>query len=207
MPFICGLDEVGRGALAGPMFAVAAMFRVPNLGPDIWDIHRSNPIEGVKDSKAFSTHKARTEVFHRILRYGTLEDFGIGHVSVEEINEKGIDEANRIAFYRAWKDMCGEPDLLLVDGDRPAPAFNYSKQKNAPKADAKWWPVSAASVLAKVIRDNYMTELGADFPHFLWGQNSGYGSKDHRNALRSFGPSPLHRQQFISKILGTPHEK
>jgi ribonuclease HII len=135
-----------------------------------------------------------------------LVDFGIGHVTVDEINKKGIDDANREAFYRAWNDLIHEPNFLLVDGDKPAPAFVYNKQKNAPKADAKWWPVSAASVIAKVIRDEYMDELGDEFPHFLWEQNAGYGSKDHRNALRAFGPSPLHRQQFIGKIMGSPHE-
>src|SRR5215475_4456438 len=98
---ICGLDEVGRGALAGPLLAVAAMFQSEKNA----DWRRSfSPIAEVDDSKKFTTHQKRVEVFRRILRSQHLVDFGIGEVSVQEINEMGIEEANRIAFYRAWTD-------------------------------------------------------------------------------------------------------
>jgi ribonuclease HII len=183
------------------MFAVAAMFDVSIRDEGGW-LTKNSPIEGVNDSKKFSTHAKRTEVFHRILRSPLLVDFGIGHVTVEEIDQHGIDEANRIAFYRAWSTLKPEPQYMLVDGDRPAPAWNYSQQKNRPKGDGYWWPVGAASILAKVIRDNYMVDLGLDHLHFKWAQNAGYGTKDHTDAIKHFGACELHRKSFVKKMVG-----
>ncbi len=204
-PFlICGLDEVGRGALAGPLIAVAAMFN-SEKGAD-WR-RATSPIPDINDSKTFSTHAKRTEIFRRILRSAHLVDFGIGEVSVQEINAKGIEEANRIAFYRAWKDLNREPHWILVDGDNPCPAWNYSMQDNRPKGDSFWWPVGAASILAKVIRDNFMSELSLDYPMYKWGQNAGYGTKDHTDALKASGPCVHHRTQFVQGILGGKDER
>ena len=129
MPFnICGLDEVGRGSLAGPMFAVAAVFDGTQDEND-WLRGRS-PILGVNDSKTFPSHGKRLEVYHRILNHPSLVVFGIGDVSVEEIDKEGIDEANRIAFYRACQDLKTPPSFILVDGDKPVPAWSYAQQKN-----------------------------------------------------------------------------
>lgn len=201
---ICGVDEVGRGALAGPLIAVAAMFDVEYTTN--WATHTS-PIKGVDDSKAFSGHSKRTEVFHRILRHEVTVDFGIGYVSVEEINKDGIDYANQMAFYRAWRDLKCQPNFILVDGDMNCPGWSYQHQRAQPKADGMWWPVGAASILAKVIRDNYMVEIGLDFLHYKWSQNAGYGTKDHVSAIRHFGPSPHHRSHFIRNIAKGSHDR
>lgn len=197
---LAGLDEVGRGALAGPLVAVATMF---DSTQDAKWTKDASPIPGVDDSKKFSSREGRKEIFYRILRHSSLVDFGVGYVTVDEINEKGIDYANRLAFWRAVKDLNPQPIFLLVDGDRPAPDFCYSNQKNRPKADALWWPVGAASIMAKVIRDEMMVEFGLDYLHYKWSVNSGYGTADHIGALKSYGPSPLHRAQFIKKIVRT----
>lgn len=195
---ICGLDEVGRGALAGPILAVAALFEMP--AKQDW-VRKNSPINGVNDSKAFSDDGKRREVYSRILRHATLLDFGIGIGSVSEINLKGIDEANRLAFIRAWSELKKEPSFILVDGNRPVPAWNYSLQEHRPRGDSLWWPVGAASILAKTIRDDIMRELGAEFPHYGWNDNAGYGTTQHSKALQQHGPCPHHRRQFIEKIM------
>jgi len=197
---ICGLDEVGRGSLAGPMLAVAALFSTDIQDESGWLKARS-PIPGVDDSKKFPTHTKRLEVYHRILRHSSLVDFGIGEVSVAEIDKDGIDEANRLAFYRACQDLKTHPSFILVDGDKPVPAWNYSQQMNRPKGDGYWWPVGAASILAKVIRDLYMVELGLDYLPYKFASNAGYGTPDHISALKHFGPCPLHRKQFVKKYV------
>ena len=199
--YICGLDEVGRGALAGPILAVAAMFELPEKGDGTNWLKRNSPIPGVNDSKQIPTHAKRELMFKRILADATLVDFGIGHVSVEEINQEGIEMANRHAFYNAWNDLRRPPQYMLVDGDRPAPHWCYSQQENRPRGDGYWWPVGAASILAKVIRDRYMMELCEDFPGYNWRQNMGYGSAEHIEGLKKYGPTPLHRKQFVSKYV------
>ncbi len=201
--YVAGLDEVGRGAIAGPMVAVAAMFVLPEKNEAGWQTKHS-PIPGVNDSKKFATREKREEVYHRILRSEYLVDFGIGLITVDKINELGIETANRHAFFDAWRDLKHEPHFLLVDGDRPAPHFSYSQQKNRPRGDGFWWPVGAASILAKVIRDLYMVELGLDYPHYLWKQNAGYETKDHAKAVLSHGLSPLHRKKFTEKFARSP---
>lgn len=198
--FICGLDEVGRGALAGPLMAVASVFQNPSNWT-WWDAYETDnsPITGVNDSKKLSPAKRR-EVFHRILRWESFCDFGIGEVSVEEINEIGIDQANSLAFERAVKDLKEIPDYILIDGDNPLYGWDINRQHHEPRADGRFWPVGAASILAKVIRDDFMTELGTDFPQYEWVNNAGYGSQTHRDAIQTIGPCNLHRTQFIRKI-------
>ncbi len=200
---VAGLDEVGRGALAGPMIAVAAVFRQPVKNEANW-LTKKSPILGVDDSKKIPTHAKRVEIYHRILRSEHLVDFGIGFITVEEIDKLGIETANRHAFYQAQTDLKTQPNFLLVDGDRPAPHFCYSSQKNRPKGDGYWWPVGAASILAKVIRDLYMIELGLDYLPYKWAQNAGYGTKAHEDALRYHGVSPVHRKKFTEKFQRSP---
>lgn len=201
MPFlICGLDEVGRGALAGPLMAVASLFSAPNTDPASWETCWT-PIPGVNDSKKLP-HKKREEVFRRLLRHELLLDFGIGEASVEEINRHGIEWANRVVFERAVKDLRWMPNFVLVDGDEPLYGWNMMDQRFEPKGDALWWPVGAASILAKVIRDSYMDELAKDFELYGWDRNAGYGSEEHRAALLNFGSCIHHRKQFISRLVG-----
>ncbi len=199
---ICGLDEVGRGALAGPLMAVASAFMVP--GKWVWweEYEMDNtPVSGVDDSKKLSPTKRR-EVFHRILRRESFVDFGIGEVSADEINNIGVDRANSLAFERAVKDLKCDPGYILIDGDNPLFGWDMQRQHHESKADGRYWPVGAASILAKVIRDSYMAELGADHPEYGWDRNSGYGSKHHQDAIQRIGPCQLHRTQFIRKLMG-----
>jgi ribonuclease HII len=203
---VCGVDEVGRGSLAGPLLAVAASFwaepGTPTAGCWSGWAYNKNPIEGVKDSKAFVNRKKRETVYHRILDSHLLFDFGIGEVSVEEINKNGIDEANQEAFRRALADLSRPPPFVIVDGNRAITGWSVDHQFYQPKADSRWWPVSAASILAKVIRDEYMEGFSRDFPYYGWERNSGYGSEEHIHAIKKFGPSKHHRKQFIRNILG-----
>lgn len=200
MPFlVSGLDEVGRGALAGPLVAVASLFNSHSTDFAMWETCWS-PVPGVNDSKKLS-HKKREEVFYRILRHHDLLDFGIGEVSVEEINQRGIEWANREAFQRAIKDLRWMPDFVLVDGDEPLYGWNMMDQRFEPKGDGLWWPVGAASILAKVIRDSYMVELSKDFDYYGWERNAGYGSDEHRASLIDMGPSRHHRTQFIRNLI------
>lgn len=199
---ICGFDEVGRGSLAGPLIAVGALF------PSQADfLPHTSPIRGLKDSKKFSSHEARRAVFDDLIRSHHLIDFGIGIVWTEEINKVGIDEANALAFYYALDALIKEPDFLLVDGDKPVRHFQRSFQRVEPKADSKYWPVSAASILAKVIRDELMDDLHRDFPAYGWNRNKGYGSEEHQEALRRHGPCRLHRHKFIRGILNAQTDR
>lgn len=200
--YIAGLDEVGRGSLAGPLIAVAALFRFwaeQGWAEEI-ETPRS-PIPGVDDSKKLTPTKRRT-VFHKILNSGRLVGFGLGEVSVQEIDDHGIEWANRLAFKRAAEDLPSKPTYFLIDGDNPLLDWERDLQRNEPRADGRWWPVGAASILAKVIRDDYMAELGQDYPAYGWERNAGYGSKYHQEAIQRVGPCRLHRTKFIGKIVG-----
>lgn len=200
---IAGLDEVGRGSLAGPLIAVAAAF-IGDMNPHqqsySWNMENS-PIKGVNDSKKLAA-KQRLEVFTRILRSAELFDFGIGEVSAKEIDVKGIEVANGLAFHRAVEDLKQPPDYVLLDGLNPLKGWDVMNQQYKPKADGLWWQVGAASILAKVIRDSFMTELSSDFPAYNWQNNMGYGSEEHRTAIVKKGPCVLHRAKFISNIIG-----
>lgn len=197
--YIAGIDEVGRGALAGPLVAVAAMFRFWLDWK--WDevTTARSPILGVNDSKKL-TPTRRRDTFHRILNSGRLIGFGLGEVSASEIDEHGIEWANRSAFERAVKDLPSKPTFLIIDGNNPLYGWETTLQRNEPRADGRWWPVGAASIIAKVIRDDYMTELGRDYPDYGWDRNSGYGSKYHQEAIQRIGPCRLHRIRFIGKL-------
>lgn len=186
---ICGLDEVGRGPLAGPILAVAALFAG-------WD----PGVPDVDDSKKLSKGE-RKRLFPKICRSPYLVDFGIGIGTVEEINEKGIDTANTLAFSRAVDALPTRPNWLIVDGVKGVPGWNHLNQECVPKADALYPVVGAASILAKVIRDEMMRELGKEYPAYCWASNSGYGAKKHRDALQSVGPTIHHRKKFIRKIV------
>lgn len=199
--YICGIDEVGRGALAGPLIAVAAMFRHEGLdAPKNPFELKNSPILEIEDSKKLTASKRR-ELFHQILSSPHLYDFGIGEISVDEIDEVGIEEANKRSFRRAISDLYKCPDYLLTDGIHGVDGWG-NNQHTEPKADGKYWPVAAASILAKVIRDNLMTEYDRDYPKYNFVENVGYGTDYHKQALQTYGPCSIHRSQFIRKILG-----
>jgi len=186
---ICGVDEVGRGCLAGPLVSVAALFKTWTIG-----------CKDIDDSKKLSAKK-RTAVFADLLRCSELIDFGIGEVSVEEIDQMGIDQANIFAFDRAIKSLPLRPNFVVIDGIKGAPGFYPHEMLVTPKADSSYPVVGAASILAKVIRDGLMEELHASHPAYAWNSNKGYGSKQHISALKTYGATVHHRSLFVRDIL------
>lgn len=192
---ICGIDEVGRGCLAGPIIAVAAVFEcTPN---------EACPIDGVKDSKAFprsTALRSRRIVYSRILGSLSFRGFGVGQVEAADIDADGIDAANQLAFIRALAHLSVEPDSLIVDGVHAVASFPKERQLVVPKADAIHWQVGAASILAKVTRDEMMIELDLLFPAYFWRKNVGYGTPQHCNAIRIHGPCVHHRRTFLKSV-------
>jgi ribonuclease HII len=170
------------------MISVATLFRGWETG-----------VDGVTDSKKLSPDK-RSKIFKKLLRSHLLVDFGVGEVSVDEINEIGIDEANVLAFQRALCALPARPHTLVVDGTKSIPGW-VADTIVVPKADELYPVVGAASILAKVARDSYMDELATEFPDYHWEKNKGYGTKDHQEALKKFGPTTHHRTRFIRGIL------
>lgn len=193
---VCGIDEVGRGAFAGPILAACALF---NFDQGIDMAHP--PIPGLADSKAFSTERKREEVWYSILRSPYLIDFGVGECSVAEIDAHGIDACNNTAFQRAILCMKLVPEIIYVDGDKPIVGWPREKQIVEAKADGKYWPVSAASIIAKVIRDRLMNELDRLAPGYAWHENKGYGTALHRERLKLNGPTEHHRRQYVRKTV------
>ncbi len=185
---ICGIDEVGRGCLAGPILSVAALFKGWKTGSAVNDSKKMSPIK-------------RAAIFQEILKSEELIDFGVGEVTVEEIDKMGIDQANIFAFYRAVQALPYRPNFLVIDGLKGVPGFDKSEMKVMPKADEDFPVVGAASILAKVIRDSLMAELHADFPMYAWKDNKGYGSRAHIAALKQHGPCIHHRPLFIRDII------
>lgn len=185
---ICGIDEVGRGSVAGPLISVAALFRTWETG-----------IPGIADSKKL-TPKKREKLFKLILWSPELVSVGIGQVEVSEIDKHGINAANDASFCRAVMALGIEASYFVVDGVNPISNIPRRNQLVVPKADAKYPVCGAASILAKVIRDRFMIELHEFFPAYNWKKNKGYGTQDHMNALRYQGPCRYHRQQFIRNV-------
>ena len=177
---VCGVDEAGRGPLCGPVVAAACIL------PD------GLYIEGLNDSKKL-TEKKREKLFD-VIKESAIA-FCIAEASVEEINELNILEADLLAMRRAIDGLSVKPDLALIDG-------NIARDFQIPavpviKGDATSMNIAAASILAKVTRDRMCIDLDRDYPEYGIAKHKGYGTKDHMNALRTYGPSPIHRKQFI----------
>lgn len=179
MRFVAGLDEVGRGPLAGPVVAAAVI-----LPPDRW-------LEGVTDSKAL-TGEARGDAASLIRREAVA--WGLGAASCREVDAHGITEATRLALARALESM-GEPSGHVVVDGRPVEGLG-TEHDAVIKADYRVHCVACASVLAKVCRDEIMTRLHPRYPDYGWARNKGYGTAQHRDALARVGPSPHHRLSF-----------
>lgn len=175
---IAGIDEAGRGPWAGPVVAAAVILDF-NAIP-----------EGLNDSKMLSKHKR--EILYEQIR--TSAQFGIGEASVEEIDSLNILKATYLAMHRAVANLPLKPDHCLVDGNRD-PKLGIATQTII-KGDQKSLSIAAASILAKVFRDKIMQKLDAEYPHYGWSQNAGYGVPAHRDALRLVGISPYHRKSF-----------
>ena len=183
---ICGVDEAGRGPLAGPVYAAAVI-----LCPD-------RPIEGLNDSKKLS-EKKREALYDVII--DRAEAYCIASASVEEIEQHNILGATYLAMTRAVQGLSVEPNLALIDGNRIPPQLGVDA-KTVVKGDAQSESIAAASILAKVTRDRLLIEMDARYPEYGFAVHKGYGTAAHTAALKEYGPCPEHRPSFLKKILG-----
>ena len=182
---ICGVDEAGRGPLAGPVCA-AAVILPPHL-----------EIPGLDDSKKLSD-KRRRELFPIIKEQAIA--YGIGLASHEEIDEINILQATFLAMKRALAQLEGKADFALIDGNRETD-FGIPAQ-TVVKGDSRSANIAAASVLAKVTRDDIMEAMAEEYPQYGFEIHKGYGTKAHYAALTAHGPSPIHRMSFLKKFYG-----
>lgn len=180
---VCGTDEAGRGPLAGPVCAAAVV------------LPEGLVIPGLDDSKKLS-EKKREALFEVILREALA--YGIAEASPEEIDEINILAASLLAMRRAVEQVCQTiaPGIVLVDGNRVTD-FGVPC-RSLVKGDGISPSVAAASVLAKVTRDRLMKELDREYPVYGFAKHKGYPTKEHRQAVRDYGPSPVHRKSFLS---------
>lgn len=183
---VCGIDEAGRGPLAGPVCAAAVILPI------------GTEIEGLNDSKKLS-EKKREMLFPMIIENATA--YGIGFASEQEIDEINILNATFLAMRRAVEALGISPDLLLIDGNQK-PKIGVGEEVTVIKGDAKSVSVAAASVLAKVSRDRYMLEKSQEYPQYAFEKHKGYGTKLHYEKIAEYGVSPIHRKTFLKKILG-----
>lgn len=204
---VAGVDEVGQGAMAGPLVVCAALFDIEMGSYDACDcglcvipqptIVTPCPIPGVKDSKKFSSRQKREGVAALIESSPALLAKGFGVVPSSDINRKGMAWAWKAATQRALSRLATVPELVLTDGSNRIPNWE-GEQVAIPKADATLWPVSAASVLAKVCRDRWMIRIGESYPGYAWDQNVGYGTQGHSDGLIAKGITPVHRLKWIT---------
>ena len=180
---ICGVDEAGRGPLAGPVCAAAVI------------LPRNIEIVGLNDSKKLS-EKSREKLYDEICEKAM--SFGIAFASVEEIEEFNILNAAMLAMNRAIAQLEPQPELALIDGNRSSAIEINSRC--VIKGDAKCADIAAASILAKVTRDRYMLDMADKYPEYHFERHKGYGTKLHYEALREYGPCEIHRPSFLRKI-------
>ena len=182
---VCGVDEAGRGPLAGPVCAAAVI------------LPRETVIEGLNDSKKLTDQKRRAlydVITERAVAYG------IAFASEQEIDEINILQATFLAMERAMQKLTVRPQLALIDGNR-AKDFGLPV-RTIVSGDALSASIAAASILAKVTRDRLMEELDGEYPQYGFAIHKGYGTKRHYEALRAFGPCPIHRRTFLKKFYG-----
>ena len=182
--FLAGIDEVGRGPLAGPVMACAIVFDQNFYHSEVTDSKRLTP--GKRDELA------------AVLRKNAVS-FALGEASVREIEELNIRQATFMAMKRAVSGLAVIPDFLMIDGEIwPDPEI---PARGIIRGDNKSFTISAASIIAKVARDKYMKELDREYPQYKFAQNKGYGTPEHIRAIRMAGPSPHHRSSFLKNIL------
>ena len=182
--YIAGTDEAGRGPLAGPVVAAAVIF-----DKDVW-------INGVNDSKQL-TEKEREYLLPQILeKCLTCSVSVISHIQIEKIN---ILQASLLAMTTSIDRLKVKPDLILVDVNK---GLNHPI-RSIPiiKGDSKSFAIASASIIAKVARDRIMKRLHLHYPNYNWSKNKGYGTAEHIAAIKTYGPSPLHRISFLRNIL------
>lgn len=189
-PLLCGMDEAGRGPLAGDVFAAAVI-----LAPD-------TVIEDINDSKKL-TEKKREKLFDEIKEKALY--WSIKTASVEEIEQLNILNCAMLAMKRAAESLGVTPDMALADG-------NKTPQLSCPvqfviKGDAKSQSIAAASILAKVARDRYMKEMALKYPQYSFEKHKGYGTKAHYQALDEYGPCEIHRMSFLKKYYAAKNDE
>ena len=183
---IAGIDEAGRGPWAGPVVSAAVILNEKNI-PD-----------GLNDSKKLS-EKKRLSLFSSIYNFHSV---GVGISSIEEIDTMNVLQATFLSMSRAVNDLNPQPEHVLVDGNLD-PGLDF-KTDCIVKGDSASLSIAAASIIAKVTRDNLMIELDGEYPYYCWKKNKGYGTSKHRKALEMYGPCEYHRKSFspINKMLG-----
>jgi len=176
---IAGVDEAGRGCLAGPVVAGAVI------------LDENRPIHGLRDSKALS-EKRRNELFEQIHEKALA--YSVGMTAAEEVDRINILRAALLAMEKAVLSLGRKPDFLLIDGNSKTSL--PIRQKAIIKGDSKCASIAAASIVAKVTRDRIMTEIETEYPGYGFSRHKGYPTKEHLGALRNLGPCPIHRKSF-----------
>lgn len=182
---VCGVDEAGRGPLAGPVYAAAVILP---LGLEI---------AGLNDSKKLS-EKKREELFDII--NDVAISISVGTASEKEIDEINILNATFLAMKRAVEGLEISPDYAIIDGNR-APNLEIPTE-TVVKGDGKVISVAAASIIAKVSRDRFMLKMAEEYPEYKFEKHKGYGTKLHYEMIEKYGVSPIHRKSFLKKVLG-----
>lgn len=180
---VCGVDEAGRGPLAGPVYAAAVI------------LPKGHIIEGVNDSKKLS-EKKRDELFDKVIE--ECAAYSVGIATEQEIDEINILQATFLAMRRAVEGLNVKPDIALIDGNK-TPGLDI-EQRAIVKGDGKSANIAAASIIAKVSRDRYMLEMAEKYPEYQFEKHKGYGTKLHYEMLEKYGVSPIHRKTFLKKF-------
>lgn len=181
---VCGIDEAGRGPLAGPVYAAAVILK------------KGQTIEGVNDSKKLS-EKKREALYNKII--DECLAYAIGVADEKEIDEINILQATFLAMKRAVDGLSIKPDCALVDGNQ-IPPLDCSVT-TVIKGDSKSESIAAASILAKVARDRYMLEMAQKYPQYCFEKHKGYGTKLHYEMIEKYGICDIHRKSFLKKVL------
>ena len=189
---VAGIDEAGRGPLAGPVFAAAAVIDRGRA--------RRKLLRLIDDSKKLKAQD-REEAYEAMIASGAVQ-FAIAEASVEEIDRINILQATFLAMRRALRALSEQPETALVDGNRAPPQLGC-RAETIIGGDAHSYSIAAASIFAKVARDRYMRVLSVSFPDYGWQTNQGYGSPEHLEALGLLGPTPHHRRSFapVTRLL------
>lgn len=182
---VAGVDEAGRGPLAGPVFAAAAIIDRERAAPKLLKL--------IDDSKKLTAER-REKAYQGMIDSGAVQ-FAVAEASVEEIDRINILQATFLAMRRAVQALAVPPELALVDGNR-APPHLGCRAETIVGGDGHSYSIAAASIFAKVARDRHMTILAETFPGYGWESNRGYGSAQHLEALKQLGPTPHHRMSF-----------
>ena len=187
--FVIGVDEVGRGPLAGPVTTAAVLV----------ELERTSWCDGLNDSKKLSAQR-RDELLLRVVEHAPACHWQ--HGSVETIDQLNILQASLVGMRQCAERILDEHDLdpattlVLVDGNKPLPAFTRCRQQTVVRGDSRSWAIAAASIVAKVHRDREMTLLDARFPGYGLARHKGYPTATHLDAIRRLGPTPIHRRSF-----------